>query len=157
MRICYKNILNHKDFLVRTGSRLHSLLGITYVTGPGKTGLIYTKYTCSCNSTYLLFCICYPKSVRFTELLMDLCIYNDILDAIRIADKKLLHFKLSKSGQILHVDKTSFPRPGHIFKQQTITYIHFSITLAFLIAQLKSFIYTAKSFGFINFMICKSL
>ena len=45
---------------------------------------------------------------------MDVCIYDDILDAIRIADKKLLHFKLSKSGQILHVDKTSFPRPDHI-------------------------------------------
>ena len=65
-----------------------------------ETGLIYTKYTCLCNSTYLLFCICYLKSVSFIEFLMDLCIYDDILDAIRIADKKLLHFKLSKSGQI---------------------------------------------------------
>ena len=83
------------------------------VTGPGKTGLIYTKYTCLYNSTYLLFCICYPKSVSFSEFLMDLCIYDDILDAIQIADKTLLHFKLSKSGQILHVDKTSFARPGH--------------------------------------------
>ena len=36
------------------------------------------------------------------------------LDTIWITDKKLLHFKLSKSGQILCVDKTSFPRPGHI-------------------------------------------
>ena len=59
-------------------------------------------------------CICYPKSVSFIEFLMDVCIYDDILDAIWIADKKLLHFKLSKSGQILHVDKTSFPRPDHI-------------------------------------------
>ena len=33
---------------------------------------------------------------------------------IQITDKKLLHSKLSESGQILHVDKTSFPRPGHI-------------------------------------------
>ena len=86
------------------------------MTGPGKTGLTYTKYTCSYNSTYLLFCICYPESVSFIELLMDLCIYDDILDAIRIADKKLLHFKFSKSGQILHVDKTCFPRPGHILR-----------------------------------------
>ena len=45
---------------------------------------------------------------------MDFCIYDDILDAIRIINKMLLHFKLSKSGQILHVDKTCFPRPGHI-------------------------------------------
>ena len=27
---------------------------------------------------------------------------------------QLLHFKLSKSGQILCVDKTGFPRPGHL-------------------------------------------
>ena len=28
--------------------RLNSQLAILYVTGPGKTGLIYSKYTCSC-------------------------------------------------------------------------------------------------------------
>ena len=44
---------------------------------------------------------------------MDLCIYNEILDMILITDKKLLHFKLSKSGQMLRVDKTCFPRLGH--------------------------------------------
>ena len=85
------------------------------MTGPGKTGLIYTKYTCSYYDSYLLLCICYPKSVSFIEFLMDFCIYDDILDKIGIANKKLLHFKLSKSGQILHVDKTCFPRPGHIY------------------------------------------
>ena len=46
---------------------------------------------------------------------MDLCMYDDILNAIRIADKKLFHFKPSKSGQILRVDKTCFPKPGHIY------------------------------------------
>ena len=86
------------------------------MTGPGKTGLIYTKYTCSSNGTYLLFCMCYPNAVSFIELLMDFCIYDDILDTIQITDEKILHFKLSKSGQILHVDKTCFPRPSHIFK-----------------------------------------
>ena len=40
--------------------------------------------------------------------------YDDILDMIQITDKKLLHFKLSKLGQILRVDKTCFPRPCHI-------------------------------------------
>ena len=40
--------------------------------------------------------------------------YDDTLDIIWITDKKLSHFKLSKSGQILHVDKTGFPKPGHI-------------------------------------------
>ena len=75
---------------------------------------IYIKYTCLYYGKYLLFCMCYPKSVNFIEFLMDFCIYDDILDAIQITDKKLLHFKLLKSGQILRVDKTCFPRPGHI-------------------------------------------
>ena len=51
--------------------------------------------------------------VSFIEFLMDFCIYDDIVDTIQITDNKLLHFKLPKSGQILRVDKTCFPRPGH--------------------------------------------
>ena len=31
------------------------------------------------------------------------CIYDDILDTTPITDEKLLHFKLSKLGQNLHV------------------------------------------------------
>ena len=45
--------------------------------------------------------MCYLNSVSFIELLMDFFIYDDISDTIWITDKKLLHFKLSKSGQIL--------------------------------------------------------
>ena len=45
------------------------------------------------------------------KFLMDSCIYIDILDTIWITDKKLLHFKLSKLGQILQVDKIGFPGP----------------------------------------------
>ena len=63
---------------------------------------------------YHLLCTYYPKSVSFTEMLMDFYIYDDILGTIQLTDKKLLHFKLSKLGQILRVDKTCFPRPGHI-------------------------------------------
>ena len=85
------------------------------MTGPGKTGLIYTKYTCLYYGMYFLFCMCYPASVNFIEFHMDFYIYDDILDMMQITDKKLLHFKLSKSGQILCVDKTCFPRPGHIY------------------------------------------
>ena len=85
------------------------------MTGPGKTGLIYTKHMCLYYGTYLQFCVCYPNSVNFIEFLMDFCIYDDILDAIQIIEKKLLLFKLSKSNQILCVDKTCFPRLGHIF------------------------------------------
>ena len=51
----------------------------------------------------------------FIESLIDFCIYDDILDKIQpITDKKLLHFKLSKLGQILCVDKTGFLSPSHI-------------------------------------------
>ena len=53
---------------------------VTYVTGPGKTGLMYTKYACLYYGTFLLFCMCFPKSVNFVEFLMDLSIYDDILD-----------------------------------------------------------------------------
>ena len=87
-----------------------------YLTGLVKTVVIYsyTKYTCSYYGTHLLFCMCYPKPVSFIEFLMDFCIYDDILDAIQITDKKSLNFN-SKSGQILHVDKSGFPRLGHIY------------------------------------------
>ena len=94
--------------------------GSLFVTWPGKTGLIYIKYTCLWYGMYLLFCMCYPTSVNFIEFLMNFCIYNDILDTIQIIEKKLLHFKLSKSGQILHVGKTCFPRPSHICLIQKI-------------------------------------
>ena len=90
---------------------------ISYVTGPSKIGLNYTKYTCSYYGIYFLFCMCYPKSVSFIEFLMDFCIHDDILDTRQITNKKLLHFKLSKSDHILHVDKTGFLRPSHIYNK----------------------------------------
>ena len=58
------------------------------------------------------------KSVSFIEFLMDLCIYDEILNAIRVTDKKLLHFKLSKSSPISRVDKACFPRCGNIYSQR---------------------------------------
>ena len=91
--------------------------------GLGKQVLsMYTKYTCLYSGTYLLFCMCYPNSVNFIEFLMDFCIYDDIFIMIQITDKMLLHFKLSESGQFLHVDKTCFPRPSHILSQFIIPY-----------------------------------
>ena len=59
--------------------------------------------------------MCYLKSVSFIEFFMDFCTYDGILDTMYITDMKLLHFTLSKLGQILRVDKTCFPRPGHIY------------------------------------------
>ena len=55
------------------------------------------------------------KVVIFIKFFMEFCTYDDILDTIWITDRKLLHFKLSKSGQILSVDKTGVPRLSHIF------------------------------------------
>ena len=59
--------------------------------------------------------MCCAKSVTFIEFHMDFNKYDDILDTIRMTDKNLLHFELSKLGQILCVDMTGFLRPGHIF------------------------------------------
>ena len=49
-----------------------------YVTGPEKTGLIYTKYTHPYYGIYLYFCICYLNSVSFIEILRLFCIYGEI-------------------------------------------------------------------------------
>ena len=57
------------------------------VTWHGKTGLIYTKYTCLYYNNYL-FCMCYGKSVNFNELLMDFCMYDNILGTITFTDYK---------------------------------------------------------------------
>ena len=87
---------------------------VTNVTRPGKIGLIYTKYSCSYYGTYILFCMCYSKSVSFIEFLIDFCIYDDIIFRYNMdSNKKLLHFKLSKSAQILSIDKIGFYRPSH--------------------------------------------
>ena len=56
---------------------------------------------------------------------MDFGTYVDILDTIWITDKKLLHFILSKSGQILCVDKTSFSRPGHKLQNYNVWAGHY--------------------------------
>ena len=74
------------------------------------------EISCTTNTVISVICKCYPNSVSFIEFFVDFCIYDDILDTIQIIDKYLSHFKLSKSSQILHVDKTGFPRPGHILR-----------------------------------------
>ena len=63
---------------------------------------------------YLLFSIHYPRSICFIEIFMYFCIHDDILHRIWITDKRLLHFRFTKSDQILCVDKIGFSRPGHI-------------------------------------------
>ena len=75
------------------------------MTGPEKTGLIYTKYTSLYDDTYLLLGMCYTKPVSFINFHMVCCIYDEIFDTILIKDNKLLHIII---GEILHVDKIGF-------------------------------------------------
>ena len=84
------------------------------MTGPEKTGLIYTKYTCSYYGTYLVFWMCYVQYASFITFLIDLCMYGETCAIIQNTIKKLLQFKHSKLDQIVHVDKTGFLRPSHI-------------------------------------------
>ena len=70
---------------------------------------------------------------------MDFCIYDDILDMLQVTDKKLLHFKFSKSGQILLVDKTCFPRPGNKWILVLYHFINIQYDVFFNSLSLKSF------------------
>ena len=85
------------------------------MTGPEKTGLIYTKYTYLYYGAYLYFRVCYPNSVSFIEFLRILCMYDEICVKMLCSQDEIWHFKDRNLGQILHVDKTCFLRPGHIF------------------------------------------
>ena len=48
------------------------------------------------------------------------CMHDKNCVIIRSTIKKLLQFEHSKLGQILHVDKTCFLRPGHIINTFTL-------------------------------------
>ena len=85
------------------------------MTGPEKTGLIYTKYTRSHFDAYLFFCVCYSISVSCIAFLRNLCIYDEICAEMLCCHDEILHLKDRNLGQILHVDKTCFLRPGHIY------------------------------------------
>ena len=93
----------------------HFLRWDIYVTGPEKTGLIYIKYTYSYYGAYLSFYILYLISINFNEQLRIFCTCDRICTNILCLEQKLFNFKNSKFAQILHVDKTCFLRPGHIF------------------------------------------
>ena len=63
------------------------------VTGPEKTGLIYTKYTRSYFGAYLFFCVCYLISVSCIEFLRILCIYDEICVEMLCCHIEILHLK----------------------------------------------------------------
>ena len=75
---------------------------------------IYIKYTYSYYGTYLLFSMCYTKSVNFIEFLMESSMCDEVFVTIHIKDENLSSFGSIKFGQILCLDKTGFLRPGHI-------------------------------------------
>ena len=68
----------------------------TYVTGPEKTGLIYTKYTYSYYGAYLF-------SVYAIQILSVLCIHDEFCVKILFCHDEILHFKDRNLGQILHI------------------------------------------------------
>ena len=63
------------------------------MTGPEKTGLIYTKYTYSYYGGYLLFCVCYPITVSCIAFLRILCIYGEICVTILRYQDEILDLK----------------------------------------------------------------
>ena len=99
-------------------------VSIIYVTGPGKTGLIYIKYIYSCYSTYLHNCASYPNSVSFIKFLRKFYIYGEIRVRILCNYNELLNLKDRNLGQILSVDKTCFLRPGHIYCTYGLTSVY---------------------------------
>ena len=83
------------------------------MTGPGKQ-VLSTQNTLVHNMASIS---CSVHAMQDLLLLLNstwISAYTyDDLDTLLITDEKLLHFNLSKSGQILHVPKTGFPRPSH--------------------------------------------
>ena len=80
-----------------------------------KTGLMYTKYTCSYCSKYLPYCIRFSKSVSCMRLLSNCCISGENCVRFPCSHRKLCNFGIQKCGQILCVHKTLFLMPGHIY------------------------------------------
>ena len=66
---------------------------LIYVTGPEKTGLIYTKYTYLYYGAYLFFCVRYAISVNCIEFLRILCINDEICDEMLCCQVEILHLK----------------------------------------------------------------
>ena len=75
-------------------------INYSYVTGPGKTGFIYTKHVhiSLCQEIHLLFCMWYSNSISFIEFVVDFCTYDDILDTIQITDK--IYYILNSQNQV---------------------------------------------------------
>ena len=64
-----------------------------YVTGPEKTGLIYTKYTYLYYGTYLLSCVRYPISVSCIGFFRIVCIYDEVCVKMLCCEVEILHLK----------------------------------------------------------------
>ena len=93
----------------------YSINKYIYVTQHEKTGLMYTKYTYSCYSKYLPYCIRFSKSVTCMRFLINSCINGKNCVRFLCLHKKLFNFEIQKCGQILCAHKTHFLMPGHIY------------------------------------------
>ena len=85
-----------------------------YVTRHEKTGLMYTKYTSSYYSIYLLYCLRFVSCIRFPVK----CCINSVNFIIRITIllfTELLKFEIQKCGQNLCAHKPYFLMLGHIY------------------------------------------
>ena len=85
-----------------------------FVTRHEKTGLMYTKYTCSYYCEYLPYCIRYSQSVSCMRFLTNCCINGEKFVRLLCLHKKLFNFGIQKCGQISCAHKTHFLMPGHI-------------------------------------------
>ena len=78
----------------------------TEVIATATTGLMYTKYTYSCYSKYLPYCIRFSKSVTCMRFLINSCINSKNCVRFLCLHKKLFNFEIQKCGQILCAHKT---------------------------------------------------
>ena len=100
---------------------MHLKQRFTFVTRHEKTGLMYTKYTCSYKTEYLHYCTSYLQSASCIRFYRNDCISGYIFVKIPCFDKMLFNFEIQKCGQILCVHKTHFLMPGHIYELKIIS------------------------------------
>ena len=85
-----------------------------YVTGPEKTGLIYIKYNC----LFMVPISCSVYAIKNLFILLSSSWISAYMVTFYIQDGlqiKSYYILNSQKGHILHVDKTGFPRPHHIY------------------------------------------
>ena len=93
MYLTETQVYEHKINVMWSGVSSLIILFDVNVTGPEKTGLIYTKYTYSYYGAYLFFCVCYLISVSCIKFLRILRIYDEICVIMLCCHVEILHLK----------------------------------------------------------------